>query len=163
MHPARWTTLFIAALVASAAVACDQIEEATREEPSDAAAEFVEAWNQADFEAMAGRFDAGTTLDASRLEALTDRLAEDGAIEDVEVALAGAPVTEEGTDEGPTAVTAPYTVTYTSEAARKPVALEGELELEFSEESESWTVTFGRENLLPGLDKARTFGVAFEW
>ena len=58
---------------------------------------------------------------------------------------------------------APYTITYRSAAARRPVRLQGELPLTYSAAKERWQAEFRRTFLWPGVRGASTWHVSKRW
>lgn len=161
--------LCLAALLLT--TACEQVQQVTQDPPpraEDAATAFVEAWTNRDSEAMAEAIEGEGEWTQSKLDILFVRLEETGRITSWDVALAGE--VEQPSDEALTAdrgpeplATAPYTITYLSEAARKPVEFEGELSLGYDQADETWSVAFARSLLWPEHPDARSFDVEEKW
>lgn len=136
--------------------------EGLPEEPTaqDAAQTFVTTWSGGDFEAMVGAFDADRTWTADELGRWMDRTLARGAVTSYEVELTGA--VEVPSDDSARA-SAPYSITYESEAAAEPVVLEGDLELELDASDDVWVPQWDESLLWPGIDGAVRFATATRW
>ncbi|HET7482761.1 MAG TPA: penicillin-binding transpeptidase domain-containing protein [Actinomycetota bacterium] len=150
-----------AALVVIALAACTSTPAATPVNDStapQAAKGFVDAWNDADYDVMSEYLSPGSALDGDDLQRLFDRLYDHGALKSIHVDL-DAPAQETRT----AVATAPYSIRYRSTATRRPVKLEGDLELHYSGEDDAWQVVWSRSLLFPGEPEARDFDIAATW
>ncbi len=111
---------------------------------------------------------AAETWSGRRLERLFDRVAAEGAIDDIAVGLRG-PVAEPDPEavqnqEGPILANAPYRIVYSSSAASDPVLFDGELQLSLANaEADAWQVAWSKQLLWPGVSQAAGFTVVNEW
>ena len=160
--------LCIAALLAL--TGCDQVTD-TVDPPAraeDAAVAFVEAWSERDAEAMAVHLTNADQWPASRLESFLARALPDEVIESVEVALAEE--VEQPSDEaliedvGPQpTTTGPYSITYESPAASRPVTFEGEMDLSYERSADRWSVQFSPALLWPEHAEAVRAAIQETW
>jgi hypothetical protein len=158
---------FLLALAAFAAAACDTSEGPPPLASSeDAVAEFLAAWQEQDGEALTAMADARGPLSGVNFEGITERVLEAGAITSFEVTTTGAPEeTGDGPSPAPTPsrATVPYRVTYNSEAAERPVHLDGELTLRYDAETDTWLIPLSRKLLWPGIRGADDFFLGAKW
>ena len=163
----RASLLCLFALVASS---CTQIEPQEPERPlaGDAALAFVEAWGAGDRAAMSEMVSADSgNWSATKLDRFFERASENGQITEMQIELTGE--VEEPTEEdfeqveGPFEATAPYELTLTSDAAARPVVLEGELELTLPDPEGAWEVHWERSLLWPGVDGGAGLAVEYRW
>jgi hypothetical protein len=131
-----------------------------------AADEFVSAWNERDYDAMAELFAPSATWTAARARRVVEDVLGGGDVESFTVERQGS-VAQPG--PGATATAAPveedvdYTITYESEAAHVPVELSGAFTLAYDEDDREWGVRWDRSLLIPGIDGARGFDVSYRW
>jgi penicillin-binding protein A len=138
----------------------------------NAATAFVAAWNRGDEQAMVKSFDdsARKRWSPRRLRALFEDVRSGGRISSYEVSMAGSvrqPEREEvdaAEESGrATSVAVPYTLTYVSEAARRPVRLEGTLDMLYDGSEDAWKIKWERSAPWPGIDGAAGFATAYKW
>jgi len=159
--------LFLAALLALAG--CDQVTDAVDPAPraEEAAATFLTALGEQDAPALAGQLTNDDEWDERRLDFFLPRALNPGGITSVIASVSGAvqqPPDEELTEESATVTTsAPYSVTYESDASSRPVEFSGELELTYAGDEDRWTVTFEKALLWPEHEDASGFGVEEIW
>jgi peptidoglycan glycosyltransferase len=150
-----------ALIVAVLAAACTPDGEPDGGSSADEAARsFVSAWSQQDFETMASSFDADRSWTGEELGRWMDRALRRGAVSSYEVELRGEAVEPDGGSSG---ASAPYTITYESSAAAEPVALEGDLELEFDSAHDEWVPHWDEGLMWPGIDGAMRFKTSIKW
>ena len=163
----RASLLCLFALVASS---CTQLEPQEPELPlaTDAAAAFVGAWGAEDHDAMAELISADSgNWSSTKLERFFERTSESGQITDMQIELTGE--VEEPTEEdfeeeeGPFEATAPYEITLVSDAASRPVTLEGELELSLTDPEGAWQVQWQRSLLWPEVEDGAGLAVEYRW
>ena len=147
-----------AALLLIGAVACTAEDEPAQ--PGPTAQAFVEAWTTEDFDAMTEHLtsDSATSYSAPELATLHEDVKESGAIESYEVT-----VTTELEDTEAEAVEAEYSITYSSDASRRPVRFRGILPLELDVESDRWQVAWDESMLFPGIEGAAAFKIVSTW
>jgi len=157
-------------LCALLAGACTPLEPEKPAPPkaADAALAFVEAWSAEDLDAMSDLIVSESPgWSAFRLERLFEGLEERAQITDVEVALTAAveePSAEEfESSEGPYTADVPFELVYGSDAAARPVVLDGELELTLESVEGEWEVLFDRSFLWPGIERASGLEVTHRW
>ena len=140
------------------AVACTAEDE--RAQPHPAAEAFFETWTAGDFEGMAELLTpvAATTWSAPDLAEVHKSVQESGAIESYEVTL-----DSELDDTEAEEIEAPYTITYASEASRKPVRFRGALPLVLDVESDVWQAEWDESMLFPQLEGAVGFKIVSTW
>lgn len=131
---------------------------------SEAADEFIAAWNTGDFETMGETLAEGSEpADASGIEAFTGRALKSGDVESFQVDRDGEVDTPpddavaDATD--PVTVAVPYSITYASGAATGIPPLEGSFEMTYAQGRDAWVVEFDKVLLWPGIEGARSFSV----
>ncbi|HVM34398.1 MAG TPA: penicillin-binding transpeptidase domain-containing protein [Actinomycetota bacterium] len=138
-----------------------------------AAADFLAAWENADFESVAEHLSQRSAAEwpAERLQRWWDRQVELGMITDVALEMTTEPVQPKRADDEDSPSYDPvevgYAITYTSDAAREAVTLDGTFELAFEgnleDDSERWTVAWEKELAWPGVNGGARFDVASKW
>jgi hypothetical protein len=138
-----------------------------------AAADFLAAWEDEDFESVAGMLSQGSAAEwpSERLQRWWDRQVGLGMITDVELDMTAEPSQPERDEDEDSPSYAPvdvgYAITYTSDAARRPVTLEGTFELvlegNLEDDSERWAVVWEKELAWPAVDGAARFDVETKW
>lgn len=164
----RTVPLFLAALLT--VTGCDRVQEAV-DPPAragDAAREFALAWSERDAGMMAARLTNAEEWHAQRLESFLARALPHEVIDSVEVAVTGEvpqPADEALIEDlGPQAATsAPYSVTYSSEASGRDVTFEGEMDLSYERSTDAWTVDFASDLLWPEHAGAMRFAIEERW
>lgn len=151
--------------------ACELVQEPPpRPSSRIAATEFLHAWDEGDYVTMSEM--TSPPVPPARIERWVERAARSGAITDVGVELTGdvQEFTREDLEEDRNlSTTAPFTITYTSDAADAPVTFEGELGLTLDpgsteeEGDESWVTRWERADLWPGIEDAHSFAVTYRW
>lgn len=161
---ARFVPLVVALVLVSGA--CTRDEPAPLPSASDAADAFIAAWNERDYEGMAELFAPSATWTAARAERVVERALEDGDITSFEVAREGAvdqPAPEATASPSPVEEAVAYTITYESEATRRPFELSGSFPLVFDEDDGAWGARWERSLLFPGVARAAGFEVSYRW
>ncbi len=149
---------------------CDLVQREVVDPPAraqDAADVFVDAWNSRDLDAMSTQLTNRKRWTAARLDSFFSR-ALGSAVTSTDVSLVGE--VEQPSDEaliedqGPQATaTAPFEVTYDSDAATRPVTFEGEMELSYDRAIDRWSVAFDQDLLWPEHPGAVGFGTETKW
>ena len=103
-----------------------------------------------------------------RLDRVLNRIRKEGLIDDVSMRITGAPEipeveSQEELESGEVVTSAPYVLTYTSEAAAEPVELSGEIELRYDAGGGDWLAHWEGSLLWPGIRGARGFQVSARW
>ncbi len=103
-----------------------------------------------------------------RLVRVLARVRRQGLIDQVSVRTAGEPEipeieSQEELESGDVATSAPFVLTYTSEAAAEPVELSGEIALRYDAAGGEWLAHWDRSLLWPGIDGARALVVSARW
>lgn len=159
--------LCVAALLAL--TGCDQITDAV-DPPAraeEAAAAFLAALQEGDYEVAASELSDQEEWDAARLGSFVPRALDAGQIEELSITLDG-PV-EQPTDEAlsgddATAMTtASYTVSYGSNASTREIEFSGDMDLTYDGSVDRWGVTFEKQLLWPEHPEATGFGVEEIW
>jgi hypothetical protein len=163
----RWGA-FVLALAALAATGCDPSDDGPPPIASseDAVTAFVDAWQTQDGEALTAMADERGALSGSNFGGITERVMEAGAITSFEVTTTGPPEESGGTSSPapvPSRATVPYRVTYDSDAAARPVHLDGELTLRYEAETDAWLIPLSRKLLWPGIRGADDFFIGTKW
>lgn len=151
--------------VAAVFAACTNVSESELSNAGPTARDFVRAWNERSESGMSEAFDreARAVWEAADLEAWFDRVMAEGLVEDFTVELTG-PVADgprsETEDENLAPIaTAPYSISYRSEAASEPVRLEGDIPLTYDRSGGEWRVPWRIEHMWPGIAGARGFAI----
>lgn len=126
----------------------------------NAARTFIDAWSGGDFAAMVETFEADRAWTADRLARWVDRALTRGAVTGYEVQLLDG--LEEPADDA-TEGSAPFSITYESDAAADAVVLEGDLALELDSSEEAWVPQWDESLLWPGIEGASKFDVIVRW
>lgn len=146
--------------------ACTSDEPDPLPSAAEAADAFVAAWNERDYDAMAELFAPSATWTAARAKRIVERALEDGDVTSFEVVRKGSvdqPAPEATASPSPVEEAVDYSVTYESDAARRPVELEGTFTLAYDEVDRAWGARWERALLWPGMDGAAGFDVRYEW
>ena len=152
------------------AVAC--VQQAETRSAADAADAVIEAWNERDFETLGELLapEAASQLEEDELDSWLERLLERGAITRFQVTRVAAveeppdaAVEAAGDSEEEATATAPYEITYNSQALDAPVSLQGELELVFDPEGSEWGALWDEQLMFPGIQGARSFKLRYRW
>ncbi len=160
MRGSRFGALLIALVLFAA---CESAAEPTEEGPHDVALAFVDAWNAEDFEAMHHLLlesPATRRWHSGALRVYWEEVLRDGMISDFKVSLTEIEVlpdealAEEGTSVG-------YSITYESDAARRPFTLEGRLPI--AEFQADWFARWRPDLPWPGYRRAVGFEVVQTW
>lgn len=168
LRPSR-ARILVCALVLLGACTDTTADEPERASPQDAAESFVAAWADGDSATMVELMsaDSAAAWDAASLDRVRKRLFDHGGIGSLAVALNGS--VETPPDEAfatptpaPTSEAA-FTLTYDSEATKRPVTLDGSLELIYESEGDRWSVEWDRDAYLPGIAGARDLSVGYRW
>jgi cell division protein FtsI/penicillin-binding protein 2 len=138
--------------------ACTSEDEPAQ--PGPTAETFLEAWAAEDFETMAASFTAETAQEWTPevLSEIHDAVQESGAIESFEVELAA-----EVDDPEAETIEAPYSISYSSQASRRPVRFEGALPLSLDVDNDVWQVRWDETMLFPGVAGATAFKITSKW
>jgi len=133
---------------------------------SDAAGEFLSAWDASDAVAMRRSFDATSRRRwrPAALRRFLDEARDAGDVSAWEVEPAGnVAQPDPGTADasGPVTTSAPYAITYTSAALDAPVRLEGSLEMTYRRGSDTWEVGWRKGMLWPGIPGASAFSTSY--
>lgn len=168
VSPRRRGALPGAVLAVALLLACspeaDSIPAAT-----SAADSFLQAWTRRDFAEMTARFDRPSAglWSRQRLKASFRRILAEGEISDLDVERVGpvrqpeAPSEEHAAGEARTSVE--YSITYSSEAARRPFVFEGRIPMTFDDEAGVWRFGWSKVRLLPESPRARGFGIELRY
>ena len=134
-----------------------------------AARSFVDAWDEGDEKEMI-RWFAGPMRrrwTAEGLQSWLRRALVKGEVQSLDVELDGAVAQPEVESEQELAsglsTSAPYRLTYSSDAAAEPIRLEGNLRLVYSPKKEQWAVAWNKRRLWPGIKGAAGFEVVYRW
>ena len=159
---AATTVAAVVAVVAPMFLACT--DEVTAPSTQGVLADFARAWSESDTFGMVEAFDDETKREwpADELQSFLDDTLDDGAIQSVEVDpdAVEAPVVDSEEELEGLETTAPYAITYTSDAAASPIELQGQLALTL--EDGRWTIAWDDAKLWPGIEGAAGFLVDVE-
>ena len=159
----------VLAAVVVAGAACTASEPLEPLPPAAAAAdEFLAAWSAGEVRAMAALLQSGDgRLSPARLRRTMERVLGGGAITSVAVerteAIEQPPPEEAESSGGQVTLTVPYELTYASEAASRPVHLNGVFDLTYERSGERWLVAWDKALLLPGLNRAVRLDAVYRW
>lgn len=133
---------------------------------SDAAGEFLSAWEAGDTRMMVRAFDEASRKRwrPARLRKFLDNARDSGDISAWDVEPAGEvaqpdPKAAEGSE--PVTTSAPYAITYSSAALAAPVRLEGDLAMTYRRGRDGWQVSWDKGLLWPGIPGARAFSARY--
>lgn len=156
----------VVALALVAQIACTDDDGGPSLPSARAAAdEFMAAWTDGDYAAMAGMIARSSGIwTEPRLRDLFDKLTVDGAVKSFSARL-GPPGTTNGPSPtgSPLTERVPFTVTYVSQASVSPVTFDGALRLEYDDDEGAWAVRWKRSLLWPGVAGAAGFRVEDKW
>jgi len=158
----------VISLVAIVAAACTNSGADIPEVPAaaDAAAAFVDAWNEGEATAMGDLLVSGSSLTVTRLDKTLSRAPGQGVAEGYEVSLTEeveTPSDEEVAEsDGSVTVGASYEIGYDVEGFADTL-LEGRFELAYDKDDSSWRVDIGDDLMFPGLDGAKRLDLKADW
>lgn len=127
----------------------------------EVAQEFVAAWNARDYELMNSLMTTASYLPADDLRGQMNRVLRSGRFTSVKVNAVAPSPAPDGNESAPQSV--PYQLVMESSAARRPVLLDGELELSFEDAEGSWRVDWNKRLLFPGFEGAAGYAVEDRW
>ena len=153
------------ACVAVLAASCTGEAEPEVPSPEDAAAVFVDAWNERDAAVMTAAL-SDPAVSERKLERFFDRTPGEGLDFEVElgdVSFEEPAATDDAQSPGAGVTgSAEYSISYSAEGARIERALEGSLEMDFSF-GEGWTVAWDEAAMWPGHEEASGLRVTRAW
>ena len=155
-------------LVAVVAAACTNSGADVPEVPAagDAAAAFVDAWNEGEATAMKDLLTSGSSLTVTGLEKILSKAPGQGVAEGYEVSLieeVETPSDEEVAEsDDRVTIEAPYEISYDVEDFDDTL-LEGRLELAYDKEDSSWRVDIGDDLMFPGIEGAKRLDLKADW
>jgi peptidoglycan glycosyltransferase len=133
---------------------------------ADAAAGFVEAWNEGEATAMADLLVSGSSLTGTELDRILSRAPGKGVAKGYEVSLTEeveTPSDEEVAEsDDEVTVEAPFGISYDVEGF-SDTTLEGQFELAYDKEGSDWRVEIGRDLMFPGVDGAKRLDLKADW
>jgi cell division protein FtsI/penicillin-binding protein 2 len=120
------------------------------------------AWTERDQDALAEV--TFTETDSRRFIRVAERAVADGLVSDAEVEIGelAEPRAEEIEGQVALSIAVPYTVTWTSDAAREPVSFDGEFTLAYAD-GHGWRALLEPGHLWPGIEGARGLAVTYRW
>lgn len=125
------------------------------------ARDFVEVWNARDYESMNSLMTTASYLPADDLKRQMNAVLRAGLFTSLKVNAVQPSPAPDGDEAAPQSV--PYQLVMESAATRRPVLLDGEMELIFEDAEDSWRVEWSKDLLFPGLEEATRYVVEVRW
>ncbi len=160
--------MLLTLLVVFVAAACTNSGAEIPEIPAagDAAAAFVEAWNEGEATAMSDLLVGGSSLTTNELDKILSTAPGKGVAEGYEVALTEEVQTPSGEEvaesDDEVTVAAPYGISYDVESFTD-TTLEGNFELAYDQEDSEWSVDIGSGLMFPGVEGAKRLDLKADW